>query len=328
MAKPTILSFTQMKNEGPFILEWVAWQRLLGIDQIVVLSNGCDDGTDAILDQLDRMGVLRHLPNPVEVMPGDGDKPQTAGFKYGRLLREWRDADYILLTDVDEFPCLRAGDADLKALLARLDHPDVLTMTEAVFAAGSVVEYRDAPLTGQFTRATQLAPGKWRARRGVKSLTRNDPRLLIRNHRPRVQPKHADSIRWLDGSGRDIPIELRTGLQKGCDCRGTYEFVALHHYPLRSLESFLVKVARGQPMGETIDSEYFRKRNRGDEENTGLLPHQPRLEAEIAALKRDPALADLHVAAVEAHRAKIAKLRRTALFDDIMRIAGVATNDA
>jgi len=317
-----------MKNEGPFILEWVAWQRLMGIDRIVVLSNGCDDGTDAILDQLDRTGVLRHLPNPVEVTHGEGDKPQAAGFKYGRLLREWRDADYVLLTDVDEFPCLRDGDADLKALLERLDHPDVLTMTETVFGASGVVKYRDAPLTGQFTHATQLAPGKWRARRGVKSLTRNDPRLLIRNHRPRVSPKHAASMRWLDGSGRDVPMEVRTSLQKGSDCRGTYDLVALHHYPLRSLESFLVKVARGQPMGETLDAEYFRKRNRGVEENTGFLPHQTRLEDEIAVLKQDQAIAELHEAAVQAHRKKIAKLRKSTLFDDLMHIARVAANDA
>ena len=317
-----------MKNEGPFILEWVAWQRLLGIDHIVVLSNDCDDGTDAILDQLDRIGVLRHLPNPYEILPEGGDKPQTAGFKYGRLLREWREADYVLLIDVDEFPCLREGDADLKALLARLDHPDVLTMTETVFGSDRIVGYRDVPLTGQFTQAAPLAPGKWRARRGVKSLSRNDPRLLIRNHRPRVPPKHAASVRWLDGSGRDMPNDLRQGLQKGIDCRGTYDLVALHHYPLRSLESFMVKVARGQPMGETLDVEYFRKRNRGGETNAWLLPHQSRLEAEIKSLKRDPLLAQLHDAAVAAHRAKIMKLRKTDLFRDLMRIAGVEESDA
>ncbi len=56
MADPTLLTFTVMKNEGPFILEWVAWQRLMGVDHILVFTNDCDDGTDAILDELDRMG--------------------------------------------------------------------------------------------------------------------------------------------------------------------------------------------------------------------------------------------------------------------------------
>ena len=81
MNEPRILTFTVMKNEGPFILEWVAWQRLIGVDRIVVLTNDCDDGTDAILDQLDRLALVRHLPNPVEaVPPGPTITPQIAAF--------------------------------------------------------------------------------------------------------------------------------------------------------------------------------------------------------------------------------------------------------
>ncbi|NNE79127.1 MAG: glycosyltransferase family 2 protein [Silicimonas sp.] len=320
-----------MKNEGPFVLEWVAWQRLIGIDRIVVLSNDCDDGTDDILDQLDRMGVVSHLPNPCELLPSDPGgpmKPQTAAFAYGRRLREWRDADYIFLSDVDEFPCLRAGDATLKTLLRRLDYPDVLTFCETIFGTGDVIGFKDKPLTAQFTKSTSLAPGKWKSRRGFKSICRNDPRLVIRNHRPKVSRKHAADIRWLDGSGRDFPTDLRTRLQKGTDARGMFDLITLNHYALRSLESYLVKAARGQPMGGTIDHKYFRQRNQLRTDNREMLPHLPRLEEEIANLKRDPRLAELHAKSVESHRAQIAKLKKTPLYRDLMALVQGTPLDA
>ena len=49
-----------MKNEEPYILEWVAYYRLLGFD-IMVADNGGEDGTSALLSRLDGAGVIRRL---------------------------------------------------------------------------------------------------------------------------------------------------------------------------------------------------------------------------------------------------------------------------
>ncbi|MEM9757185.1 MAG: glycosyltransferase family 2 protein [Pseudomonadota bacterium] len=59
-----ISAITPMKNEGPFILEWVAYHRLIGVSDVLVFRNDCEDGTDMILERLDELGVVRHLPNP------------------------------------------------------------------------------------------------------------------------------------------------------------------------------------------------------------------------------------------------------------------------
>lgn len=332
MADPTLLTFTVMKNEGPFIVEWVAWQRLMGVDRIVVLTNDCDDGTTDILDQLDRTGVLTHLPNPMELAP-DGTamrrQAHNTAIAYGKRMRIWRDADYIFLTDVDEFPCLRDGDSTLKSLLKRLEYPDVLTMAETLFGTGDVVSYADAPITSQFTKSASLTPGKWRSRRGFKSITRPLPQLAIRNHRPIAKAETAPGLRWLDGSGRDFPLDLRHVHQKGTDARGMFDLVTLNHYTLRSLESFLVKHARGDAVAEgRIDETYFRRRNQVFADNTEMLPHIPRLEEEMAQLMRDPALKDLHQRAVEAHKAKIDALKSGPFFRNLLRLAGLAPADA
>ena len=331
MAEPTLLTFTVMKNEGPFIIEWVAWQRLMGVDRIVVLTNDCDDGTDRILDELDRMGLVIHLPNPLEISPSGSNlrkSPHMTAIAYGRRLRAWRDADYAFLSDVDEFPLLRDGDGSLKHLHKRLDWPDVLTMAETIFGTGEVHAFEDRPVVGQFTRSASMTPGKWRSRRGFKSISRVDPRLAIRNHRPIARPAVADKLRWLDGSGRDFPMELRHVHQKGTDARGMFDLVTVNHYTLRSLESFLVKHARGDAVAEgRVDKTYFRRRNQLFSHNIEMLAHVPRLEEAIQKLKRNARLDDLHLAAVEAHKAKTDALKKTPLYQDLLETAGLATVD-
>ena len=52
-----------MKNEGPFILEWLAYHRSIGVDDFLIYTNECSDGTAEILDRLQQMGVLQHRDN-------------------------------------------------------------------------------------------------------------------------------------------------------------------------------------------------------------------------------------------------------------------------
>jgi hypothetical protein len=49
-----ITAVTMMRDEAPALLEWVAFQDAIGFDRIVVYTNDCRDGTDAMLDRLAR----------------------------------------------------------------------------------------------------------------------------------------------------------------------------------------------------------------------------------------------------------------------------------
>ncbi|MBL4556550.1 MAG: glycosyltransferase family 2 protein [Rhodobacteraceae bacterium] len=53
-----------MRDEGPYVLEWLAWHKAIGVTDFVVFTNDCTDGTDALLDRLDAAGEVMHLPNP------------------------------------------------------------------------------------------------------------------------------------------------------------------------------------------------------------------------------------------------------------------------
>ena len=47
-----------MRNEGPYVLEWVAYHRSIGFTDLVVCTNDCVDGSPDLLDALQDAGVL------------------------------------------------------------------------------------------------------------------------------------------------------------------------------------------------------------------------------------------------------------------------------
>ena len=88
-------------------------------------------------------------------------------------------------------------------------------------------------------------PNEGEARRGVKTLFRNRDIWRARhNHRPVVRRNMAETIRWADGSGGAAPAEFVQSREPGMDCDGRYDLAALHHYSVRSLDSYLAKHAR------------------------------------------------------------------------------------
>ena len=60
--KNATVLLSSFRNEAPFVLEFVAHHKVLGFDQIIIASNDCTDGTVQILDALQAMGVIRHMP--------------------------------------------------------------------------------------------------------------------------------------------------------------------------------------------------------------------------------------------------------------------------
>lgn len=307
MTQETFAIVTVMKDEGPFILEWIAWNQMIGVDHFIVMTNDCSDGTDLILDRLDEMGIVTHLPNPVLLL--EGGSVHSVALRYAQHLRAYRQADWIFHTDVDEFLNIQTAEGDLASLVAAAGGGDVdaISVCETLLGCGGVEKFVDAPVTGQFLHGMrrQALPGE--ERRGVKTLFRNrDLWRGRRNHRPIARPNLTADIRWADGSGAMLPAEFVSGKEPGLDCNGRYGLATLHHYSVRSVESMLSKLKRGDAVkaNRTKAWKYWRKRNQNVEPNEDMLPKQPALEEKLSELRSDPVLDTLHEQAV-GHHAKI-----------------------
>jgi len=305
-ADPKFLVATCMKDEGPFILEWVAWHKAIGVNNFVVFTNDCTDGTDSILERLQEMGYLRHLPNPALATKSTYFQP--IALSYVPFLQEWKDADFFISMDVDEFINIRVGDSKLPDLLAATGFFDALSMSELNHGSNQREGFTAGLVTEQFPRHQTERPGGRKARRGVKTITRISPKLdKPRNHRPDFRIDMAPPV-WRDGAGRELSSLHQDSTLNGIDVRGTYDLVVLDHFPLRSLESYLIKMFRGDVVikNNKVSQRYWRVRNRNDELSSDFARQQKPFRIELAKLMDDQRLRTLHEEAcnVHAERAK------------------------
>lgn len=305
---PRVFVATCMKDEGPFILEWIAWHKAVGVTDFVVFTNDCSDGTDAILDRLEALGHLRHLPNPALATGATAFQP--IALSYACHLREMAQADFFVSMDVDEFLNIRVGGGTLPDLFAATGPFDVLSMSELNHGANGQEHYARGWVTDLFPGHQTATPGKHKAHRGVKSIVRLSDRVeKLRNHRPDLRTD-VGPVLWLDGSGRVRPELHADPTANGFDCRGSYDLVSLDHFPLRSLDSYLVKMLRGDVVvaGKRVSLRYWRMRNFAGETTSRLDRVRAAALAVHAELLADPELARLHEAACAAHEARIAEL--------------------
>lgn len=157
---------SSMKDEGPFVLEFVAHHRVLGFDAIHVASNDCSDGTDLLLDALAAQGAITHLPNRLK----PGERPQRRAYEKMREAFDTDRADWIMALDVDEFLFVNVGAGrvgDLTALAG--PEVDVISLSALSFGTSENEAWQPGRVTEQFTRRL---PEKARQNAPVKSLSR------------------------------------------------------------------------------------------------------------------------------------------------------------
>ena len=301
-----IAAVTCVKNEGPFLLEWIAYNRVIGVRDHLFYSNDCSDGTDRLLDRLAAHGVVAHLANPAE-----GRNYQMEALKHARGQEMVHAADWLWVADVDEFLNIHVGDHSIPALIAACGDPQAISVSFRFFANAGVTRFEDRPVIGQFTRCH--APDLWCGESAieVKTLVRGDfPLQYYGAHRPFHKPNKAAAPVWKDGAGRDVPEAFLRAANKRrirkFPAKGARSFATLNHYALRSLDSYLVKNDRGDVNRENreFDDSYWRERNDGACEERSILRMLPKLEAQIAALKALPGVAELHAECVRLHRAR------------------------
>jgi FkbM family methyltransferase len=313
---PRVVVVTCMKDEGPFILEWIAWHRAIGVTDFAVFTNDISDRSEHLLDRLDDMGVLRHLPNPALAVGSTYFQP--AALALAPHLPQVRRGDFLVSLDVDEFINVRLGDGSLGALFDRVGYFDALSMSELNHGSNGREHFEPGLVTEQFPRHQTERPGRHKAHRGVKTIVRLGPKLLRpRNHRPDFRGLPEDVV-WLDGSGRPLTALLEDAELNGHDVRGSYDLVSLDHYALRSLATYLVKMSRGDVVirGKSVSPRYWRQRNRHDAETSRMDRQQPAFRAELDRLMADPALRALHEATCAAHAARVAALLEEPAFRD------------
>lgn len=304
---------TTMKNEGPFILEWIAYHRAIGVDDFLVYTNDCTDGTDTMLELLQAKGLCQHRANPW--VPGGALKPQHAALQAAESEPVMQNCGWGICMDVDEFINIKIGDGTLAALYAAMGDANMISLTWRLIGNSGVDLYEDRFMTQQFTECAPEVIRKPHQAWGFKTLFRNiDIYKKLGVHRPKgLRPDLWDQVRWLNGAGRPMPRELfRNGWRSTLETYG-YDWVQLNHYAVRSAESFLVKRDRGRVNHVDRDQglNYWFRMNHNADRDTSIQRMIPVVQAEYDRLLADPHIRAAHDHSVACHRAKIAELLQT-----------------
>ena len=303
-----ILAVLTVRNEGAFLLEWLAHHRAVGFTDFLIFSNDCVDGTDAMLDHLAAMGLLTHIRNPGPHPQG----PQWAALKQASAHQLFGAADWAMVLDIDEFVNIHVGARRIADLLAALPNATAIPLTWRMFGNAGVIPFTDAPIRETFTKAApSILHWPWRASL-FKTLFKADGSYTkFGVHRPRSPDatRMADQ-RWFDGSGRELPTvyhKSRVISPLGTD---NFQLAQLNHYALGAMQSYLVKCDRGRANRDAsaFDMGYWVDRNFAVVEDASILALAPAAQPLIDQLKSDPNFATLHRTAVAWRHARFAAL--------------------
>jgi hypothetical protein len=298
-----------MRNEAPFLLEWVAHLKALGVTDFLIFTNECDDGTDILLDHLADQGEVIHIRQ---------DQTETS-VQWQALNAAWRhplrkDVDWAMCIDCDEFINLRAPFDTLVDLIDAVGDADAIALPWRFFGHSFHLAYDDVPVIDRFSFAIPAQVTFPLVSKFFKTLVRikSGPFAKLGVHRPKTKTAPHHPPKWVSGSGTALPVGFAQNDKQLIlpDGYAGRDWVQLNHYSLRSLEDFLVKRQRGLPnrTGKQIDALYWAERNFNTVQDTTIQRHRSAMIAQRERLLTHPNVAAAHKTAVQLHRAKIATL--------------------
>ena len=140
----TVCLLATARNEGTYLLEWVAYHRTIGVEAFFIYTNDNDDGSDDLLEALAAAGVINWTTNKT----GPGASPQTKAYGHAlQIMPELVDFRWVGITDIDEFVVVNR---DRYASL-----PTFLTIRELEPTDAVVLNWMPFGSHGQTTREAQ-----------------------------------------------------------------------------------------------------------------------------------------------------------------------------
>ena len=309
-----LTAVSMMKDEGPFVIEWVAHHLAIGFTDLVVYTNDCSDGTDDMLIRLEELGLCHHRRN---IIP-EGIRPQPSALNYAQEEPVVGQSDWVMVFDADEFLSIKYGDGTLDDLIgaAKTQGANGIVVTWRIFGSGGVVDWSRAPVTEQYLMA---APQTWNKGWGVKTLFTFDPdywKLGI--HRPKMKTRHIktefpDRVKWLNGSGREMEDYFKFRGWRSITRTVGYDWVQLNHYAVKSVDSYAIRKMRGNVnnKADKYNSDYWSLQDRNEVRDDTMLRYTEARNRIIDQLLEDPELNRLHQAAVTRAESRLAELKQT-----------------
>lgn len=299
-----------VRNEGPFLLEWIAYHRLIGFSDIVIYADVSIDGTDDLLRALHDAKVITHIPN-TRTDDSQHKGHRARAYNAAGDLPQVRDADWVLALDTDEFLNIHAGKGRLDDLLKATKGADLISLAWRIFGHSGIVDFEDTAVTSRFVQAAPADVTVMERQYGLKTLFRPAIAAKIGPHRPALKPD--TQVTWVNGSGDTVTDDLRDkGWSANANTLG-YDLAQINHYMIRGAAVFALHNLQNPPLGSEpvpltlADMTAFNANHATD---TSITRHSGALETEISDLRRHPGVALAHESCVTTFAALLRTMRK------------------
>jgi glycosyltransferase involved in cell wall biosynthesis len=317
--------FCHVKNEAPFILEWIAYHIAIGFDEIVICSNPSTDGTEEILEVLSKSGRIRHIRATVEMRQSAHEASVTEfNRSVGYVPGHW----YIWL-DADEFLNVHVGSGLVSDLLAALGEYSGILVNWRIFGTSGNAYFPGRFIDSAFIKAAakeraanleiktlfrfgddfQGFSQKYSHRPLVKKVNLLKPESFLTGCGDPALSTSSRNIEWLSGVGSrafHFVEEAEFG----------WKLAQVNHYAVRTPEMFKLKRARGRasvPLGSIQNKQRYREKylkyyDKNDVEDTTILRWKEKTASVIDELLRLPKMQEAVQNAALRTRAELAAL--------------------
>jgi Glycosyltransferase family 92 len=281
------------RDEAPYLAEWIAFHRLVGVEHFILYDNGSADAPERVLAPFVAEGIVTVLPWPVPF------HERAAARAYADCLERVRGrARWLACLDVDEFlfsPC----QSTLNPVLRKYEDAPGIAVRWQVYGSSGQARATSEPVIGRFARR---APTTWIRNRRTKSIV--DPARTVRPLNPHHFEYRGGELA-VDETGRRVGLRPRARFKKRL--RPLYgrlgpllrffdpyasteltsrtvsvEQLRINHYPIKSREEFERKARfkREKKRYESVD--YFAYHDRNEVYDPILHRYLPELEQALA----------------------------------------------
>lgn len=224
------------RNEGLYLLEWIAYHRLIGVEAFYLYNNGNTDGSDELIAALHRAGILVSIQNEMQ----SGGRVQAKSYGHAlSVLPDVLDFRWVLIIDLDEFFTFDPDRfASIQDYLAwqEVFTVQAIALNWIVLCSGGEVRWRDEPVIRRFV--TQLGG----AAPFIKSMCHAN--RFVHSH-PHAPTPHRQAPFVFRNSDREMHEWGKLGSAALSD-RPVAKHAWINHYFFKSVEEFLCKWARGR----------------------------------------------------------------------------------
>ena len=217
---------TMVKNEAPYLPEWIEYHRLLGVKKFYFYDNESNDNIKDVLQPYIDTGIVDYTYFP-------GKKVQVNAFN-NAIKRFKNEAEYIAMIDIDEFIVPINNDAIIQVV----NNVKNDCKARKKLFVGLVIKWVNYGYNGHYSKPDGLVTENYTKSDGISKCHKTiiNPRLVIRY-------QTHDGIYLFNRYGVDENGKEVTGFVD--PDKATVNSIRINHYCRKSYEEYKRKMSKG-----------------------------------------------------------------------------------